>query len=72
MPDWRELYQAARIETNRNVLELLMDDTETAMWKRLRELDRGTNGTAERREIELASQELLSMRITKLGWPAPF
>jgi hypothetical protein len=71
MPDWRDLYQAVREETNRNVLEGLMDDAETAMWRRLRELDKIQDGDAERREIAQASQEFLALRSKKLGWPYP-
>jgi hypothetical protein len=72
MPDWRDLYEAVKVETNLNLLELLMDDAELAMWRRLRELDADGNGAAERHEIEQASQEFLALRTKKLGWPTPF
>ena len=72
MADWRELYQAVISETNSNSLELLMNDLEAAMWKRLRELDENANGAAERHEIAQASAKLLNLRTEKLGWPSPF
>jgi hypothetical protein len=72
MPDWKELYQAVMVETNPDFLELLMDDAEAAIWKRLRELDGNANGAAEIHEIEQASSKLLILRTEKLGWPSPF
>ena len=72
MPDWRELYQVVIDETNPKSLELLMNDLEAAIWKRLREIDGNSNGTNERHEIAQASNKLLTLRIEKLGWPSPF
>jgi hypothetical protein len=71
MPDWKELYQAVTAETNSGFIAHLIDETEYAMWLRLRELRESSEDQAERREIETASGRLLNLKTEKLGWPYP-
>ena len=70
--EWREFYQAAKVETNPKFLAHLLDETEGAMWKRLQNLDRAKpDEHTERCEIEVAYVTILKIRTEKLGWPDP-
>ena len=70
MPDWRELYSTALIETNPSHLAILLDQTETVIFRRLEELNQSSDGHIERREINDTLNKILRLRMQKLGWPA--
>jgi hypothetical protein len=72
VPNWRELYDVATIETNPQFQLKRLDEAEAAIWMRLRELDKSSDGHVERHEIEVAAVTILAMRTEKLGWPDPF
>ena len=69
MLDWRELYSTALTESNPVYLELLLRKTETAIFFRIQELNRSTDGYFERQEITSALKTILNVRIERLGWP---
>ena len=60
------------METNPKFLAYLLDETEAAMWVRLRELDGlgpNLNGNFERQEIAEVTVKMLALRTARLGWP---
>jgi len=58
MANWRELYETTVLETNPTQLQKLIRETEGAISKRLRELDKSSNCVGERHEIAGASAAL--------------
>ena len=44
MANWREFYETTVLETNPTQLQKLIRETEGAISKRLRELDKSSNG----------------------------
>jgi hypothetical protein len=68
---WKEPYLAALREPDTEKLTRLIYDTEWAIFLRLRELAGSADGHEERKEIEVASENLLSLKTLMLGWPSP-
>jgi len=71
IPDWRELYDCAKVETNLQYLMRLLDEAEVAMWARLRELENTSNGEPERSQIKAAFNNMVTIRTEKLNSPDP-
>lgn len=71
MPDWRALHGATLAETNPTLLERLVYETEEAITLRLQELARTSPGSAEISELRAAADQLLSIKVQRLGWPDP-
>jgi len=68
---WKELYLQALRESDKEKLAELIDATEDAMFLRLQELEDSSDSKEERNEIRAACEDLLAIRINKLGWPSP-
>ena len=62
MSDWRELYKATVLETNPTNIEQRITETEVALLVRLLELGTSTEAGDERREIEVASKALVTLK----------
>jgi hypothetical protein len=60
MSDWRELYQAAVLETNPTNIQRRITETQVALFLRLLELGTNPEVSNERTEIEVASKALLA------------
>jgi hypothetical protein len=71
MANWREFYETTVLETNPTQLQKLIRETEGAISKRLRELDKNSNGAGERHEIAGASAALRALKTKKLEGPGP-
>lgn len=71
MRDWRTLYEAALAETDVTSLERLIYNTEEAVTLRLQELVRTSPDSPELRELRSAADELLRLKVQRLGWPDP-
>jgi hypothetical protein len=71
MANWRELYEATVLEANPTQLEKLIHETEAAVFKRMRELDKSSNGAGERHKISEALAALRALKTEKLEWPEP-
>jgi hypothetical protein len=69
MSDWRELYAVTVLQTEPAQMQFLMQETEAAIFDRLQELERDSNGAGERREIADALSALLVLKKERLGWP---
>jgi hypothetical protein len=65
---WKEPYLAALIEPDTEKLTKLVHATELAMFLRVQELAGSVDGYEERKEIEVASGNLLTVKSLILGW----
>jgi hypothetical protein len=65
MCDWRQLYAATMAETDAKELDLLIEKTSRALDHRLDELLRKNENEEERKEIILAANALLSLKIAR-------
>jgi hypothetical protein len=66
---WRQLHQLALDETDPTKLLEHVHAVEGAVLSRWMELSHSANHHEERREMELATQDLLRIKIEKLRWP---
>ena len=71
--DWRELYAAVKVESDRAALWRLMELCESAIVRRLHDLipDASADAQFERDELREASVTLIRIRVERLGWPDP-
>jgi hypothetical protein len=68
---WKEPYLAALKESDIEKLTALVHATELAMYLRLQELASSADGHEERKEIEVANGNLLTVKTLILGWSSP-
>jgi hypothetical protein len=68
---WKEPYLAALIEPDKEKLTKLVQATERAMFLRVQELAGSVDGHEGRKEIEVASGNLLTLKSLILGWSSP-
>jgi hypothetical protein len=68
---WKESYLAALIEPDKEKLTKLVHATELAMFLRMQELVGSADGHEERKEIEAACENLLTLKSLILGWSSP-
>lgn len=68
--DWKLLYAAAVLESNRVELERRARQCKNAILNRLEQLGDNPNYPAERLEIATACAALLKLETDTLGWPA--
>jgi hypothetical protein len=68
---WKAPYLAALIEPDKEKLTKLVHATERAMFLRVQELAGSVDGHQERKEIEVASGNLLTLKSLILGWSSP-
>lgn len=66
---WRELYQAALKEPDKEKLTQLVLAVEEAMFLRAQELTSSGAGDKERTAMAEAAFNLLTIKTEKLGWP---
>jgi hypothetical protein len=71
MSNWRALYGATLAETNLTSLERLVYETEEAITLRLQELVRTSPDSSELSELRAAADQLLSIKVHRLGGPDP-
>lgn len=66
---WRELYQSALVEPDKERLTQLIIAAEEVIFRRVQELARGEADDQERAAMTEAVEKLLTIRTEKLGWP---
>jgi TRAP-type uncharacterized transport system substrate-binding protein len=71
MHHWRVLLQAAVNEPNTTTVEQLVYQIEEAIYQRFQELARGPSNAAEIQALKAAADNLLAIKVHKLGWPDP-
>jgi hypothetical protein len=69
---WRSHFSACLAETDPQTLETLLQETESAMLFRAKQLLKNGDAFKERAEIEDALFVLLGLKSVRLGWPHPF
>ena len=69
---WRTHFSACLAERDPQTLETLLQETESAMLFRAKQLLESGNAFKERAEIEDALLVLLDLKSIRLGWPHPF
>jgi hypothetical protein len=67
--DWREMFQAAVLETNREKLQQRVEAAEAAIFSRLQELNSEHGRQAERHELDDAIRMLRVIKEEKLHYP---
>jgi hypothetical protein len=68
-PTWKEPYEKAIKEHNKEKLGELILQAETAIYQRFQELQNSPNHNVERSQIATATEQLLSLKVNRLGWP---
>jgi hypothetical protein len=66
---WKEPYLAALKETDQKRLTDLTYAAEEAIFFRLGELEGSTDHHEERNELKATCDDLMTIRVSKLGWP---
>jgi len=66
---WKEAYEKALRETDKQRLGELVLSAEAAIFRRYEELAPSSNHHEERRSMTAASEQLLSLKVNQLGWP---
>jgi hypothetical protein len=66
---WRQLYLDALNETRIERLESAVMAVEGAIFERWQELGESPGHVVERAAIQAATDELLMIKVEKLGWP---
>jgi hypothetical protein len=66
---WKEAYEKALRETDKQKLGELVLSAEAAIFRRYQELAPSSNHHEERRSMNAASEQLLSLKVNRLGWP---
>jgi hypothetical protein len=66
---WTEPYEKAVNETGNERLCELVHEAEAAIYERLQELQSSADRHEEIRAIREATERLLSLKVTRLGWP---
>ena len=67
MPDWRQLYAATMVEADAKHLDILIEKTARALEIRLDELLKPDGNEDEPKEIVLAANAPLSLKIARRG-----
>jgi hypothetical protein len=68
MSDWRTLYAAVMQETDAKQLEILIEKTSRSLETRLDELWRTHDSEQERKDIYVAANALLSLKVARRKW----
>jgi hypothetical protein len=66
---WKEPYQQALHETDKQKLAEMVQAAEAAIFRRFQELTHSPDHHEERRALDQASDQLLSLKVNQLGWP---
>jgi hypothetical protein len=67
---WKHHFLKVLFESDNEKLTKSVYDTEGAIFLRLQELAGSTDHHAERTEMHVACATLLSIQVSKLGWPS--
>jgi hypothetical protein len=68
--NWREPFEKAVKETDLQRLGELVIQAEAAIYKRFEKLQNSADCDEERRAIKVASDQLLALKVNRLGWPS--
>ena len=68
-PRWKQLYEAASAETDREKLTELVNRVEEALMQRAEEIAHSPDHTDERNAMVQASENLLVIKTERLSWP---
>jgi hypothetical protein len=66
---WKEVYERARQESNKQKLGELVLAAEAAIFRRYQEIASSANHQDERRSMKEATDYLLALKVNQLGWP---
>jgi hypothetical protein len=66
---WQDPYQKAISEEDKERLVELVRRAEAAIYERFQELQNSSNHHEERRLMKDATEQLLSLKVNRLGWP---
>jgi hypothetical protein len=66
---WQDPYQKAISEEDKERLGQLVRQAEAAIYERFQELQGSSNHHEERRLMKDATEQLLSLKVNRLGWP---
>jgi hypothetical protein len=69
VPYWLVLYEEFIAQTESTELSARLEPLEIAIFERLRELEGIAGGHEERLAIKIASDKLLEVKTTRLGFP---
>ena len=67
---WREPFERALKETDQKKLGELVVRAEAAIYQRVEKLRNSSGCDEELREIKMAADQLLELKVSRLGWPA--
>ena len=70
-PPWKQCLEKAKRESDSRKLLARVYDTESALFKRWREIGNDGTQVAERQAMNAAADDLWCIKIYKLGWPGP-
>jgi hypothetical protein len=71
IPLWKIAYEKAVWESDTKKLLTEIHSTEEALFHRWQEIADDATHAKERAEMEAASEDLLAIKIHRLGWPDP-
>jgi hypothetical protein len=71
-PSWRFIYLSALHAKGTEKITKAVMAAEDAMYARWQEVDEQPDDFQERGQLQEASDELLKIKLEKLGWPKPF
>jgi hypothetical protein len=67
---WKGSYQKALSEQDETNLAEMVMQAEAAIYLRFQELQNSSNHHEERSSMKAATDELLAIKVNRLGWPA--
>jgi hypothetical protein len=71
IPSWKTAYERTVWELDKEKLLALIHATEGALFERWQELGDDPACTRERIAMKIAADDLLAIKIHRLGWPDP-
>jgi hypothetical protein len=71
IPSWKTAYEKTMWELDKEKLLALIHAAEGELLERWQELGDSTTHTRERTAMKIAADDLLAIKIHKLGWPDP-
>ena len=71
IPSWKIAYEKTMWELDKEKLLALIHAAEGELFERWKELGNSPAHTRERTAMRIAADDLLAIKIHKLGWPDP-
>ena len=71
IPSWKTAYEKTMWELDKEKLLALIHAAEGELFERWQELGDGPAHTRERAAMKIAADDLLAIKIHRLGWPDP-